>query len=201
MKTSMFAAGALVLALAAGSNAAAQATTGAGEQRAKPGTAKADDSAFAKEAAIGSLAEVELGKLATTNAGSDDVKKFGQRMVTDHGKASDELKQVAQKAQMTLPTELDSKHKATRDRLSKLNGAEFDKAYMSEMVKDHQQDVAAFRRESRTGQNADLKAWATKTLPTLEEHLNMAKETAAKVGASTTTAARKKSTAKKPSGQ
>jgi putative membrane protein len=141
------------------------------------------DQAFAKEAAVGGMAEVELGNLAKQNAASADVKQFGDRMVTDHGKANDELKQWASQKNVTLPTDLDAKHKALKDRLSKLNGAAFDKAYMHEMVMDHQQDVAAFKKESTSGKDAELKAWAGKTLPTLQDHLKMAQDTATKVGA------------------
>jgi putative membrane protein len=141
------------------------------------------DQAFAKEAAIGGMAEVELGNLAKQNAASADVKQFGDRMVTDHGKANDELKQWASQKNVTLPTDLDAKHKALKDRLSKLNGDAFDKAYMHEMLMDHQHDVAAFKKESTSGKDADLKAWAGKTLPTLQDHLKMAQDTASKVGA------------------
>lgn len=143
----------------------------------------AADRAFVREAAIGGMAEVELGNLAKEKASSDDVKSFGDRMVTDHGKANDELKQWASQNNVTLPTEVDAKHKATKDRLSKLSGAAFDKAYMRDMVSDHKQDVAKFRSESKTAHNPDLKAWAGKTLPTLEDHLKLAQDTAAKVGA------------------
>ena len=142
------------------------------------------DQAFAKEAAIGGILEVDLGNLAKQNASSADVKQFGDRMVTDHSKANDELKQWASSNNVTLPTELDARHKAAMDRLSKLNGAAFDKAYMKDMVSDHKQDVAKFKKESTSGKNADLKAWAGKTLPTLQDHLKMAQDTAAKVGAS-----------------
>ena len=127
----------------------------------KAGTSgvSAADQAFVKEAAVGGMAEVELGNLAKQNAASADVKQFGDRMVTDHGKANDELKQWASQKNVTLPTELDAKHKATRDRLAKLNGAAFDKAYMQDMVTDHKQDVAKFRKESTSAHDADLKAW------------------------------------------
>ena len=152
------------------------------------------DAAFAKEAAIGGMAEVELGNIAKERASSSDVKQFADRMVTDHSKANDELKQWAQQKSVTLPTELDAKHKATRDRLGKLSGDQFDKAYMQDMLTDHQHDVAAFKRESTSGKDADLKAWAGKTLPTLQEHLKLAQETAAKVGAG----AAKKTTTKTP---
>jgi len=152
---------------------------------AQPGTAKAasPDEAFAKEAAIGGMAEVELGNLAKEKAASSDVKQFGERMVTDHSKANDELKQWAQQKNVTLPAELDAKHKALRDKLAKLSGDAFDKAYMREMVTDHQHDVAAFRRESTSGKDPDLKAWAGKTLPTLQDHMKLAQATATKVGA------------------
>lgn len=142
----------------------------------------AADAAFVKEAAVGGMAEVELGNLAKEKAASNDVKQFGDRMVTDHSRAGDELKQWAQQKNVTLPAELDAKHKALRARLSKLSGDAFDKAYMREMLADHRQDVAAFKRESTTAKDADLKAWAAKTLPTLQEHLKLAEETAGKVG-------------------
>jgi putative membrane protein len=145
------------------------------------------DNAFVREAAAGGMAEVELGRLASEKASSPDVKQFGDRMVTDHGKANDELKQLAQQKNITLPTELDAKHKATRDRLAKLSGAAFDKAYMTDMVADHQKDVAAFKHESTAGKDGDVKSWAGKTLPTLEDHLKMAQDTKGKVAGATGT--------------
>jgi len=126
------------------------------------------------EAARGGLAEVELGQLASEKASSDQVKQFGQKMVTDHGKANDELKSLAQSKNITLPTDTDAKHKATRDRLSKLSGAAFDRAYMQDMLSDHRKDVSDFRKESQSGKDPEVKAWAAKTLPTLEEHLQLA---------------------------
>jgi len=120
------------------------------------------------------MAEVELGQLASQKAQSDQVKQFAQRMVQDHGKANDELKTLAQQKNITLPTDLDAKHKSTRDRLSKLSGAQFDRAYMQDMLADHRKDVSDFRKESQSGKDPDVKAWAAKTLPTLEEHLKLA---------------------------
>jgi putative membrane protein len=155
----------------------------AGALSAGSAAAQSADQPFAQEAAMGGMAEVELGTLAKEKASNADVKQFADRMVTDHGKANDELKQWAQQKKVTLPTAIDAKHKATRDRLAKLSGAAFDKAYMSDMLKDHQHDVAAFKREAASGKDPDLKAWAAKTLPTLEDHLKMARDTAAKVGA------------------
>lgn len=160
--------------------------TGMAHQAHQTGSVSAADSRFMHEAAIGGMAEVEMGRLAAEKASSADVKQFGQRMVTDHGKANDELKSLAQQKNVTLPTELDSQHKATVDRLSKLSGAAFDQAYMREMVNDHNKDVAAFKKESTSASNADLKAWAGKTLPTLQEHQTMAKEINGKLAPSRT---------------
>jgi len=144
------------------------------------------DQHFVMEAAKGGLAEVELGKLAAEKASSEDVKKFGQRMVDDHGKANDELKSLAQSKNITLPTAPDSKDKAKMDRLSKLSGEAFDRAYMQEMVKDHKKDVNEFRTESKSGKDPEIKSWASKTLPTLEEHLTMAESANKAVGTSGT---------------
>ena len=180
--------GVAVLALAAAPAYAQSTKTGQTKSgAAKSAATKAGgtaDQAFAKEAAAGGLAEVALGNLAKQKASSPDVKAFGDRMVTDHSKANDELKQWASTNNVTLPTEVDAKAKATEERLSKLSGGAFDTAYMKDMVADHKKDVAAFKKESTSGRNADLKAWAGKTLPTLEDHLKMAQETASKVGAS-----------------
>jgi putative membrane protein len=146
---------------------------GQGDTKTMNDTKATGDHHFVMDAANGGLAEVELGRLAAEKAGKDDVKKFGQRMVDDHGKANDELKTLAQSKQITLPAAPDAKHKATIDRLSKLTGDAFDRAYVQEMLKDHEKDVAAFRAESRSGKDPEVKAWAGKTLPTLEEHLKM----------------------------
>jgi putative membrane protein len=103
---------------------------------------KTSDTKFIKEAADGGMAEVELGQLAGEKAASDEVKKFGQRMVDDHGKANEKLKAIAASKNIELPQEPSAKHKATKARLAKLSGAQFDHAYMADMVKDHKTDVA-----------------------------------------------------------
>lgn len=140
----------------------------------------ASDKKFVRDAAQGGMAEVELGKLATEKASSDDVKKFGQRMVDDHTKAGDQLKQVASSQGIQLPQTLSAKDKLTKERLSKLSGEQFDKAYMSDMVKDHTQDVAEFQHESQSGKDTAVKDFASQTLPTLQDHLKEAKEIAPK---------------------
>jgi putative membrane protein len=146
----------------------------------------AADDAWVMKVAKGGMAEVELGKLAAEKGSSDAVKKFGQRMVDDHSKANDELKALAESKKITLPTEIGAEEKALRDRLTKLSGSAFDQAYMKAMVDDHVKDVGEFRTESRSGKDPEVKAWAAKTLPTLEEHLKMARDTNGTVGTSGT---------------
>ena len=138
------------------------------------------DSTFLKKAAQGGLAEVELGQLATQKASSEEVKKFGQRMVDDHTKANEQLKQVAAEKKMDLPQTLDAKDKATKARLEKLSGEQFDKAYMRDMVKDHRKDVAEFEHESKMAKDPAIKSFAEQTLPTLREHLKEAEKIAPK---------------------
>lgn len=134
------------------------------------------DKKFATGAAQGGLAEVELGKLATEKGQSDKVKQFGQRMVDDHTNANNQLKSVAEKDNITLPTGLNAKDQAVKDKLSALSGAAFDRAYMQDMVRDHEKDISEFQKEASSGSNADLKGFAAQTLPTLQEHLRMAKD-------------------------
>jgi putative membrane protein len=141
----------------------------------KPGQKPASaDAPFIGNAAMDGLAEVELGRLAMQSASSSDVKQFAQRMVDDHSKAGDELKGLASRKSVELASKVDRQHRAVRDRLAKLKGAAFDKAYMGQMVTAHLQAVTLFQEEAQKGQDPDVKAWAAKTLPTLQEHLKMA---------------------------
>lgn len=140
-----------------------------------------DDKEFVSKAGMGGLAEVMMGNLALQKASHADVKAFGQRMVTDHSKANEELQQLATAKGVALPAELAGETKAAYDHLSSLSGAEFDKAYMKHMVEDHEKDVAEFDKASTSATDADLKAWAGKTLPTLQSHLENAKQVARKV--------------------
>lgn len=145
------------------------------------GKMNASDRIFVRKAAAGGLAEVELGKLAAERALSQDVKHFGQRMVDDHTKANDQLKQVASEEGVELPDKLNAKDKATKDRLEKLSGKQFDRAYMRNMVTDHAKDVSEFRTESKTAKDPAVKDFAQQTLPTLEDHLKQAKTIAPQV--------------------
>jgi putative membrane protein len=137
---------------------------------------RTDDKKFLQNAAIGDTVEVELGKLAVQKASSDAVKQFAQKMVDDHTKANEELKQIASKANINVPDSLDSKHQSRVDKLSKLSGTEFDRAYIKDQLKDHQQDVKEFQNEAENGNHEEVKNFASKTLPTLQEHLSMAKD-------------------------
>ncbi len=140
------------------------------------------DRKFMDKAAQGGMAEVELGQLAQQNGQSAEVKAFGKRMVDDHSKANDQLKQLAAEKGVALPTGLDAKDQALKDKLSKLQGAAFDKAYMKDMVADHKQDVAEFKKESSAAHDPQLKQWASQTLPTLESHLQEAEKIAPTTG-------------------
>jgi putative membrane protein len=142
------------------------------------------DETFVMNAAKGGMAEVELGKLAAEKGASEYVRKFGQRMVDDHSKAGDQLKAIAQRKNIAWPTDIDANEKALHDRLSKLSGEAFDRSYMQAMVDGHTKVANEFRTESRAGKDADVKAWATQTLPTVEEHLRLAEGATKAVGTS-----------------
>ena len=132
------------------------------------------DRDFLMEAAMGGMMEVELGRVAAQQGASEAVKQFGQRMVDDHGKANTELMSLASSKGITLPAQLDEKHREHLTKFSSMTGADFDRAYGKEMASDHRKDVAAFEKESTKGTDPDLKAFAAKTLPTLQEHLQLA---------------------------
>ncbi len=135
------------------------------------------DIKFAKTAAEDGLMEVKLGELAQTNAMNAEVKGHGKTMITDHGKANGELKALAAKKSIELPSGVDAKKQERYDKLSKLKGKEFDKKYAKCMVKDHKKAVCLFKKESKKGKDPELKAWASGKLPTLKHHLHMWKET------------------------
>ncbi len=142
-----------------------------------------DSTKFAAKAAEGGMTEVALGKLALERAANPSVKEFGQRMVVDHTAAGNELKAIAAKKNLQLPTALGSDQKSTVDKLSKLSGAEFDKEYMSDMVKDHEGVVEEFQTQAEKGNDPEIKSFAAKTLPTIQSHLQMARDVSKKVGA------------------
>lgn len=136
------------------------------------------DLAFMNDAGPGSMAEVELGQLAVERAASARVKQFAQQMIKDHSKAGEDLKQLAQQKKVTLPPGVLPKAKQTKENLSKLNGEQFDREYVKVMVEVHEKDVAAFDAVAKNATDADVKAFAAATAPTLKHHLQMIREIA-----------------------
>lgn len=155
-------------------NRNSQNTGAAGEQTGMSNMSSQDRN-FVMDAAMGGMMEVELGRVAAQKGMSDAVKQFGQRMVDDHSKANSDLMTLASGKGITLPTTLDEKHQKDVTKLSAMSGAEFDRAYSKIMLSDHNKDVSEFEKQSTKGTDPDLKAFASKTLPTLQEHLQMAK--------------------------
>jgi putative membrane protein len=171
--------GCVSLAAAAQSSTSADTNSGStGGGQSGSSQVSSSDKIFVMKAAESGMAEVELGKLAAEKGSSSEVKTFGQRMVDDHSKANDQLMQIASSKSIDIPTDLNAKDKAIEVRLSKMTGTQFDRAYMANMVNDHQQDVAEFRRESKVGKDFDVKGFAWQTLPTLQDHLNQARSLA-----------------------
>jgi putative membrane protein len=132
---------------------------------------------FPQLAFSGGMMEVRLGKLAQERASSDKVKEFGERMIHDHSKANDELKDIAKNNDILLPDNIIPEQQKTLDELSRYNGHEFDEHYMRTMVQDHKADIKAFEDASRDAKNEHVRRWVRKTLPTLKQHLKLARET------------------------
>jgi putative membrane protein len=138
---------------------------------------------FINEAATGGMAEVKFGQLAMERAASPEVRKFGEKMVHDHTLANKQLASLIKQKGLAMPAkELSPKERDVYDRLSKLRGAAFDRAYIKDMVQDHKQDVALFESVANRGKDADVRAFAMKTLPTLREHLEQAEKLAGRSG-------------------
>ncbi len=134
------------------------------------------DKSFMEKAASGGMAEVEQGKLAQQKAQAPEVKQFADRMVQDHTKANDELKQIARSSQVQLPDKMDESAQKEMDKLQKLSGAQFDQEYMKHEVSDHKKDVKEFQKEAKSAKDPDVKRFASQTAPTLGEHLKMAQD-------------------------
>jgi putative membrane protein len=132
---------------------------------------------FAKEAAEGGLAELKFGQLAQDKGSSDAVKEFGKKMVADQMQVSDLLKSVASQRDMKLPTDMNKHDQKTYDKLSQMSGDAFDKAFMKEMVRGDQDHVSMFQLEASNGQDPGIKDFASRVLPTLQDHLKMARDT------------------------
>lgn len=171
--------------------AAARPESAKSTTKTKSSMSMMSDPDFAKAAAGGGVAEVKFGKLAEGKGTSQEVKDFGKRMTTDHSKADENLKLAASKDNISVSPQLDAKDQATYDRLSKLSGTAFDRAYARDMVRDHVSDVPAFRHEANDGKDPSIKNFAAQTLPTLEDHLKQAREMLHGVSAKTSSPTKK----------
>jgi len=148
--------------------------TAAGWPASSTTATSASDKQFIQEAAAGSLAEVELSKLAVRKATNPQVKDFGRRMVADNSSANDQIKKLAAGKGVSLSQSLGNDNKVVKDRLEKLSGSQFDSAYMAEMLKDHKKDLETYSQQSRTANDEEVKSFAARTLPTLQNHLKQA---------------------------
>ncbi len=142
------------------------------------------DATFYKHAAEGGLSEVELGKLAQEKSQNGSVQQFGAMMVKDHSAANEKLKSVAAMQGVSLPTSTSVGQMATKTKLEVLTGETFDKSYIKGMIKDHEEDIAEFKKEATSGRDPKAKAFATATLPTLKAHLTKIKAIASAAGVS-----------------
>jgi len=140
------------------------------------------DQEFVQMASAAGLAEVNMGRAALEHATRDDVKGFAKRIVDDHTKANTELNRIADAKRMTPAATMDAKHQDMMRTMTRLTGAEFDRQFMQAQVRAHEKAVALFESESKNGQDPQLKEFATKTLPTLREHLQMAQKIAGNNG-------------------
>jgi putative membrane protein len=138
------------------------------------GQLSSSDYKFIKEADQGGMAEVQLAQIAKDRANDPAVKQFAERMIRDHSQADQQLAELASKKGAALPMEIAASERRETDRLLKLSGPEFDRAYMKHMVSDHRTDVKEFEREAKKAADPDVQSWAAKTLTTLREHLRLA---------------------------
>ncbi len=134
------------------------------------------DDAFAQKAEQGDMAEVKLGQLAEQKGTNPAVRDFGKRMVQDHSKNEKDLQNTASREDVALPSGIDKADQDTYDRLAKLNGEAFDRAYVRDMVKDHTKDVAEFQKEAKDGHDQAIKNYAEQTVPVLQTHLDLARK-------------------------
>ena len=152
---------------------AADTTLAAAKAQVNP-TLSTSDATFMTTAARGGLAEVQMGQLAQRNGRSDAVKRFGRQMVEHHGRSNQEMAALAQQKQITPPSTMGAEQQQIYDNLAKLRGGAFDRASAQAMVQDHQEDLRLYQEEAANGTDPDVKAFAARHVPLLQEHLRMA---------------------------
>jgi putative membrane protein len=163
-----------ILALAAPALAQRPSAPPSTEQESRASTLSQDTKAFVVRAARENLAEIELGKIGLERSVVDSVKAFAQRMVTAHGSAQQELAGLAQRKGVALPSQ--PSLSGPKAFLTKVDAPRFDREYILVMIRDHEKQIDDFRRHAEHGRDPDVKAWAARMLPQLEEHLRMAQE-------------------------
>jgi len=136
------------------------------------------DRQFVEKASAAGMAEVKLGQIAAERAANSGVKDFARHMVDDHSKANKELEAIVSKKRLNASRELSAEHQRLADRLPTLQGETFSRAYIDQMVKDHEEAVKLFQQEAEKGRDAELRQFAERALPTLREHLKMAQQLA-----------------------
>ena len=146
------------------------------------GTLTPYDREFLTDAARGASMEVQLGNFAAQKATNDEVKRFGQRLATDHSQGGQTIRQMASNLKFTLPQELTPEQRNLVSRLENLSGKAFDREYIKEMVADHVKDISEYERAAAQATIAEIKQYASQSLPMLRDHLKQAREIAAKLG-------------------
>lgn len=134
------------------------------------------DQEFVTQAAGGGMLEVKLGELAEKSASSPEIRDFGKMMIRDHSAVNDELKALAGKKKLKIPTGLAKAMQQQYDSLARMQGEKFDMLYMNMMIASHEQTIGLFQTESNKGQDAELKKWADSKIPALKHHLEMAEQ-------------------------
>lgn len=142
---------------------------------------KLTDSDFVQMAGLASNAEIELSQLALQTSKNARVRYYAEKMVADHTQSAKELKQLASRKGLTVPSGLDEMHRKSADSLARLPNTQFDQAYMDQMIADHEQAVTLFRQQTQTGADDGLRQFAIRMLPHLQEHLRQAREIRSKL--------------------
>jgi len=152
----------------------APATPAPSAAPASPANLSAADKRFVTEAAEGGIAEVQLAQMAQQKTQDATVKTFAQRMIDDHTPNNEQLVKLATEKGLTPPTEPNASQQRMMTHLQGLSGAKFDHAYLAGQIKAHRMMLKDFKQEAKNGTDPDLKAFATQTIPVIEQHLSLA---------------------------
>jgi putative membrane protein len=148
----------------------------------KDKSGKHPETSFLKDVVNGNFLTVKLGHLASAKSDNAEVKQFGQRLVADHRKSSEELKRIGDKHGVAVSKNLDAKSQEILDKFEAKSGAEFDREFAKDMIKGHKCGIGKYEAAAKGFKDAEIKSYAQRTLPTLKEHLRQAQEMARSVG-------------------